>query len=66
MATLPPKLADSRAQKYGSTLLADALRSRKQVVASGLVMDGAAFCAYLKTRARGIKAIRPRAFRIDL
>ena len=49
-----------------STLLADALRSRKQVVASGRVIEGAAFYAYLKARASGAKAIRPRAFHIDL
>ena len=63
---LTPKLAKSRIEMHCSTLLADALRSRKQVVASGRVIEGAAFYAYLKARARGAKAIRPRAFHIDL
>ena len=65
-ADLTPKLAKSRTEMHCSTLLADALRSRKQVVASGRVIEGAAFYAYLKARARGAKAIRPRAFHIDL
>ena len=45
--------------------VADALRSRKQVVASGRVIDGPAFSDYLKARARGLKAVRPKPVRIE-
>lgn len=48
-----------------SAFVADALRSRQQVVDSGQVMDGAAFGEYLKARARGLKATRPKPVRID-
>ena len=48
-----------------SVFVADALRSRKQVVASGQVIDGADFNDYLRARARGRKTTRPRARRID-
>ena len=48
-----------------SAFVADALRSRKQVVESGRVIDGAAFAEYLKARARGWKAARPKPVRID-
>lgn len=48
-----------------SAFVADALRSRKQVVASGQVIEGAAFSVYLKAKARGLKATRPKAGRID-
>lgn len=64
MSTVSIKLVDSRAKNH-STFVADALRSRKQVVASGQVIDGSAFSAYLKARARGLKAVRPKAVRID-
>ena len=47
-----------------SAFVADALRSRQQVVESGRVIDGAAFGEYLKARARGLKAARPKAVRI--
>ncbi len=48
-----------------SAFVANALRSRKQVVTSGEVIDGAAFSDYLKAKARGLKAIRPKATRIE-
>ena len=48
-----------------SAFVADALRSRQQVVESGRVIDGAAFAEYLKARARGLKAARPKPVRID-
>ena len=48
-----------------SAFVADALRSRQQVVQSGRVIDGVAFAEYLKARARGLKATRPKPVRID-
>ena len=48
-----------------SAFVADALRSRKRVVISGQVIDGAAFCDYLKAKARGLKAIRPKPTHIE-
>ena len=48
-----------------SAFVAAALRSRKQVVESGQVIDGAAFGEYLKARVRGLKAARPKPVRID-
>ena len=48
-----------------SAFVAAALRSRQQVVESGRVIDGAAFGGYLKARARGVKAVRPKPVRID-
>ena len=48
-----------------SAFVADALRSRSQVISSGQVIDGAAFSDYLKTRARGLKAVRPKPVRIE-
>jgi predicted DNA-binding protein len=48
-----------------SAFVVDALRSRKQVVASGQVIEGKAFSDYLKAKARGLKAVRPKARRID-
>ena len=48
-----------------SAFVADALRSRQQVVESGRVIDGAAFAEYLKARARGLKATRPKPVRIE-
>ena len=65
MPTVSVKLAESSVENH-SAFMADALRSRKQVVASGRVVDGTAFCAYLKAKARGIKATRPQAVRLDL
>ena len=53
----------SSAENHGA-FVADALRSRKRVVASGQVIDGAAFGDYLKAKARGLKAVRPKARRI--
>ncbi len=54
----------SRAEDH-SAFVADALRSRKKAVASGEVIDGAAFADYLKAKARGIKVTCPKAVRID-
>lgn len=54
----------SNAENY-SAFVADALRSRQRVVESGQVIDGAAFGKYLKARARGLKATRPKPVRID-
>lgn len=54
----------SSAEHHGA-FVAEALRSRKQTVASGQVIDGAAFSDYLKAKARGLKAVRPKARRID-
>ena len=48
-----------------SAFVADTLRSRKQVVESGRVIDGVAFAEYLKARVRGLKAARPKPVRID-
>ncbi len=48
-----------------SAFVADALRSRKRVVDSGQVIDGAAFSEYLKAKVRGVKVSRPKAVRID-
>lgn len=48
-----------------SAFVADALRARKQVVASGQVIEGKAFGDYLKARVRGLKAVRPKARRMD-
>lgn len=48
-----------------SAFVADALRSRERVVDSGQVIDGAVFSDYLKAKARGLKATRPQAVRID-
>lgn len=54
----------SRAEDH-SAFVADALRSRKKAVASGEVIEGAAFADYLKAKVRGIKGSRPKAVRID-
>jgi predicted DNA-binding protein len=54
----------SSAEQHNA-FVADALRSRKQVVASGQVIDGKDFADYLKAKARGRKATRPQARRID-
>lgn len=54
----------SRAEQHNA-FVADALRSHKQVVDSGQVIDGAEFSDYLKARARGLKVARPKARRID-
>jgi predicted transcriptional regulator len=48
-----------------SAFVAAALRSRNRVVASGMVIDGAAFGTYLKARARGLVADAPAPVRID-
>ena len=48
-----------------SAFVAAALRSRQRVVESGQVIDGAEFGEYLKARARGLKAARPKPVRID-
>ena len=48
-----------------SAFVADALRSRKQVIASGQVIDGPAFSDYVRARARGLKAVRPMPVRIE-
>ena len=55
----------SAAEKH-SAFVADALRSRKQTIASGQVLDGAAFTDYLKAKARGLKVTRPKPVRIEL
>jgi predicted transcriptional regulator len=54
----------STAEKH-SAFVADALRSRKQTIASGQVLDGAAFAEYLKAKARGLKVSRPKPVRIE-
>ena len=55
----------STAEKH-SAFVADALRSRQQTIASGQVLDGAAFADYLKAKARGLKVARPKPVRIEL
>ena len=55
----------STAEKH-SAFVADALRSRKQTIASGQVLDGAAFTDYLNAKARGLKVNRPKPVRIEL
>lgn len=55
----------STAEKH-SAFVADALRSRQQTIASGQVLDGAAFAEYLKGKARGLKVARPKPVRIEL
>ena len=54
----------STAEKH-SAFVADALRSRQQTIASGQVLDGAAFAAYLKAKARGLKVTRPKPVRLE-
>ncbi len=54
----------SNAEQH-SAFVADALRARKQVLASGVVIEGKDFADYLKAKARGRKAARPQARRID-
>jgi predicted DNA-binding protein len=54
----------SSAEQHNA-FVADALRSRKQVVASGQLIDGKDFADYLKAKARGLKSVRPQARRID-
>ena len=54
----------SRAEDH-SAFVADALRSRKEVVDSGDVIDGAAFADYLKAKVRGIKVNRPKAVSLN-
>ena len=49
-----------------SAFVADALRSRKQVVAIGKVIDGAAFSDYLKAKARGVKVFHLNIGQPDL
>lgn len=44
-----------------NALVAAALRSREQVLASGTVLDGKAFGDYLKAKVRGQNPRRPRA-----
>ena len=48
-----------------SLFMAGALRSLKQVVASGQLIDGPAFSDYLKAKARGLKAVRPKPVRME-
>jgi len=48
-----------------SAFVADALRSRKRVVDSGQVIDGAAFSEYLKAKVRGAKVSCPKVVRLD-
>ena len=55
----------STAEKH-SAFVADALRSRQQTIASGQVLDGAAFADYLKAKARGLEVARPKPVRIEL
>ena len=55
----------STAEKH-SAFVADALRARKQTIASRQVLDGAAFADYLKAKARGLKVARPKPVRIEL
>lgn len=45
--------------------VAQALRSRKQTLSSGQVIDGAAFGDYLKAKVRAQKSARPKAQRLD-
>ena len=54
----------STAEKH-SAFVADALRSRQQTIASGQVLDGAAFADYLKAKARGLKVTRPKPVRLE-
>ncbi len=54
----------SAAEKH-SAFVADALRSRQQTIASGQVLDGAAFSDYLKAKARGLKVTRPKPVRLE-
>ena len=54
----------SNAESYNA-FVAAALRSRRQLVESGRVIDGVAFGDYLKARARGLKSARPEPVRID-
>lgn len=46
------------------SLVAAALRSREQVLATGEVLDGNAFGDYLKAKARGEKVRRPRPLQL--
>ena len=48
------------AAEHQNSLVAAALQARKQVVASGTVLDGQDFANYLKAKARGEKVRRPR------
>ncbi len=52
------------AEKH-SAFVADALSSRQQTIASGQVLDGAAFADYLKAKARGLKVTRPKPLRLE-
>lgn len=54
----------SQAENH-QAFVANALRSRKQVLSSGQVIDGAAFGDYLKAKVRGQQATRPKAQRLD-
>jgi predicted transcriptional regulator len=54
----------SSAEQHNA-FVADALRARKKVIASGQVIDGKDFAGYLKAKARGLKATRPQARHID-
>lgn len=47
------------------SFVAAALRTRQTTVQTGLVIDGPAFCDYLKARVRGVKAVRPGLQPID-
>ena len=46
--------------EHQNSLVAAALRARKQVLATGTVLDGKAFGDYLKAKTRGEKVRRPR------
>ena len=48
-----------------SVFVADALRSRKQVFASGQLIDGPALSDYLTAKARRLKADRPKPVRVE-
>ena len=50
--------------EHQNSLVAAALRARKQVLATGTVLDGKTFGDYLTAKTRGEKVRRPRA--IDL
>ena len=54
----------STAEKH-SAFVADALRSRQQTIASGQVLDGAAFADYLTAKARRLKVTRPKPVRVE-
>jgi predicted transcriptional regulator len=54
----------SQAEQH-QAFVAHALRSRKRVLSSGQVIDGAAFGDYLRAKVRGQKTARPKAQRLD-